>query len=157
MARLTKLLSSILLLVLAVAAVSYYAYSSLTTPQGVISTTTTTTSTTGSQSQQQAAPNTSYDCALPAVTSSYSCDKLPAGYVIAPRLFNAPDPQRPSGMTDSAWSLFQQTWANGVCDPNEAVWTNPLDCGCTGALGADPYTGRCSVPATVCQAQPGAG
>ncbi len=94
-----------------------------------------------------------YDCAKPAANSQNFCDQLPTGYQIAPRLPNGPQAYCRSGMTASACALLKQTFANGICDPNETVWTDPLDCGCSGALIGDPFTGRCGAPATVCQLQ----
>ncbi len=97
-----------------------------------------------------------YDCPTPAISTQYACDQLPQGYKLAPKLPNAPPVYCLSGMTASACALLKQTYANGVCDPNETVWTAPLDCGCTGELTGDPFTGRCAAPATVCQVGGGA-
>jgi len=94
---------------------------------------------------------TKYACGTPAVQTELYCDQLPAGYVIAPSLPNAPPPFCPTGMTSSACDLLKKTANNGVCDPNETPDTVPLDCGCTGALAFDPFTGRCSGTASVCQ------
>ncbi len=55
-------------------------------------------------------------------------------------------------MSDLACTLLKQTQSNGVCDPNETWRSSPLDCGCTGALVPDPFTGRCAAPASVCLA-----
>ena len=102
-----------------------------------------------------AAPPSSdlYSCKAPAINTYKFCDQLPAGYQIAPRLPNAPQAFCPTGTSDSTCLILKQTQSNGVCDPNETVWSDPLDCGCTGALIADPFTGRCGSPATVCQLQ----
>jgi hypothetical protein len=97
-----------------------------------------------------------YDCPRPSANSQYLCDILPAGYQIAPRLVNAPTAYCLNNMTEAACTLLKQTQSNGVCDPNETWQTSPLDCGCTGALVPDPYTGRCAAPASVCLAN-GAG
>ncbi len=110
--------------------------------------------TTAPPSQNLSSPgDAGYYCAKPAVNSQNFCDQLPPGYQIAPRLPNAPSAPCRAGMTDSACQLLKQTYVNGVCDPNETVWTDPLDCGCTGAVVGDPFTGRCGAPATVCQVQ----
>ncbi len=110
------------------------------------------TSTQSQPPSSQGSPtNLEYDCAKPAIQSQYVCDQLPPGYKIAPRLPVAPQAQCSSQMTQSACALLKQTFGNGVCDPNETVWTSPLDCGCGGASVGDPYTGRCGTPATVCQ------
>jgi hypothetical protein len=110
--------------------------------------------TTGAAQTSLAGPALGkYDCNLPAQNSQNFCDKLPAGYQIPSHLPNAPQPYCPAGMTSSACQLLKQTWGNGACDPNETVWTDPLDCGCTGAVVGDPFTGRCGAPATVCQLQ----
>ena len=95
-----------------------------------------------------------YDCPRPAANSQLLCDILPAGYMstLAPRLPNAPPAYCLTNMSDTACALLKQTQSNGVCDPNETWKTDPLDCGCTGALVPDPYTGRCAAPASVCLA-----
>src|SRR2546426_12157833 len=78
-------------------------------------------------------------CAKPSVVYQYACDQLPAGYIIAPKTSVDPEPYCPSHMTQSACALSEQTFSNGVCDPNETVWTSPIDCGCTGAPIVDAY------------------
>ena len=108
---------------------------------------------TTSQGGQNAPAETGYACSKPAINSQNFCDQLPPGYQIAPRLPAGPAAYCRAGMIDSACALIKQTFANGVCDPNETVWTDPLDCGCTGAVAGDPFTGRCGSPATVCQLQ----
>ncbi len=106
--------------------------------------------TTGGIEGQTAVPP--YDCPKPSANSELLCDILPAGYVIAPRLVNAPPAYCLNGMSITACTMLKQTQSNGVCDPNETWKTSPLDCGCTGALVPDPYTGRCAAPASVCLA-----
>jgi hypothetical protein len=93
-----------------------------------------------------------YDCPKPSANSELLCDIMPAGYQIAPRLPNVPAGYCLNGMSAAACTLLKQTQSNGVCDPNETWRTSPLDCGCTGALVPDPYTGRCAAPASVCLA-----
>ncbi len=93
-----------------------------------------------------------YDCPKPSANSELLCDILPAGYSIAPRLPNGPPAYCLNGMSSQACTLLKQTQSNGVCDPNETWRTDPLDCGCTGALVPDPFTGRCAAPASVCLA-----
>jgi hypothetical protein len=78
---------------------------------------------------------------------------IPAGYKIAPREPNAPVFPCPTGMSAAQCQVFQQTCGNGVCDPNETCSTCPIDCPVTGAMTCDPYTGRASAPASVCQVQ----
>ena|SRR2546426_3116975 len=92
-----------------------------------------------------------YACAKPAIVSDLECDTLSPGYVILPRLPNAPSPVRPQYMTESAWQLLQKTFGNGVCDPNETWLTAPLDCAASGNSVNDPYTGRPGLAASVCQ------
>src|SRR5579863_1924249 len=76
-----------------------------------------------------------YDCSLPAVVSDLACAPLPAGYVIPPKLPNAPaSPPRPAYMTDAAYALLTKTYGNGICDPNETFLTSPLDCAAYGAV-----------------------
>lgn len=93
-----------------------------------------------------------YDCPKPSANSELLCDILPAGYTIAPRLPNGPAAYCLKDMSAAACTLLKQTQTNGVCDPNETWRTSPLDCGCTGALVPDPFTGRCAAPASVCLA-----
>jgi hypothetical protein len=111
----------------------------------------TASSQTGTTSPNSGPPP--FDCPKPSANSELFCDILPAGYTIAPRLPNAPQAYCLTGMSPTACSLLKQTQSNGVCDPNETWKTSPLDCGCTGALVPDPYTGRCAAPASVCLAQ----
>ncbi len=77
---------------------------------------------------------------------------LPPGYVAAPRYANSIVFPCPAGMSPSACKIFQSTCGNGVCDPNERCDTCPIDCGVTGQLVCDPYTGRAGAPTSVCQA-----
>jgi len=93
-----------------------------------------------------------YDCPKPSANSELLCDILPTGYTIAARLPNAPNAYCLTNMSQAACTLLKQTQSNGVCDPNETWKTSPLDCGCTGALVPDPYTGRCAAPASICLA-----
>ncbi len=106
----------------------------------------------GTESVQGPSAVPPYDCPKPSENTELLCDILPAGYQIAPRLPNAPAAYCLSGMSATACALLKQTQSNGVCDPNETWKTDPLDCGCTGALVPDPYTGRCAAPASVCLA-----
>ncbi|HZW84752.1 MAG TPA: hypothetical protein VFE91_02475 [Nitrososphaerales archaeon] len=113
------------------------------------------TNPTVAKSQAQGGPNSTvqpYDCPKPSANSELLCDILPANYVIAARLPNAPPAYCFNGMSDAACALLKQTQSNGVCDPNETWKTSPLDCACTGALVPDPYTGRCAAPASICLA-----
>ncbi len=105
--------------------------------------------------QTQAASYTTtppYDCGYPSNTTQFSCTTLPSGYQIAAKLVNTPPVTCLPQETAAACALLKQTSGNGVCDPNETPVTAPLDCACPGATAPDPYTGRCSDPATVCQA-----
>jgi hypothetical protein len=92
-----------------------------------------------------------YACALPAINSALFCDKLPPGYQIPEKSPYAPAVQCPKGMSTSACNLLKQTMYTGVCTPNETPFTDPFDCGCRGATVADPYLGRCTAPAAICQ------
>ena len=138
-----------LIVVVGIGALTYYAFTA-----GVVQATNTGSGTQGTNGEPlYSAQNTAYTCEKPAANSQNFCDQLPAGYRIAPKLSNGPNAYCRAGMTDSACSLLKQTFSNGVCDPNETVATSPLDCGCTGSLTSDPFTGRCGAPATVCQLQ----
>lgn len=92
-----------------------------------------------------------------AITSTADWSKylgyIPQGYKLAPHLPNAPIWPCPKGMSDEQCKVFQASCGNGVCDPNERCDTCPIDCGVTGALRCDPYTGRAGAPASVCQVQ----
>lgn len=113
------------------------------------------TNPTIAKSQAQGGPTSTvqpYDCPKPSANSELLCDILPANYDIAPRLPNAPPGYCLNGMTTAACTMLKQTQSNGICDPNETWKTDPLDCGCTGALVPDPYTGRCAAPASICLA-----
>lgn len=117
--------------------------------------TTTPSATAAAQTTggiQSPSTTPSYDCPKPSENTELLCDILPTGYQIAPRFPNAPAAYCLTGMSDTACALLKQTQSNGVCDPNETWKTSPLDCGCTGALVPDPYTGRCAAPASVCLA-----
>lgn len=78
---------------------------------------------------------------------------IPQGYQVSPREPNAPVFPCPTGMSTAQCQQFQQTCGNGVCDPNETCSSCPIDCGVTGSLVCDPYTGRGGAPASVCQVQ----
>lgn len=134
----------ILVLVVGLGGLTYYASQSGAFSSPGVGTTSTVNSASGLAA---------YDCAAPALDTQKFCDQLPVGYQIAPKLPNAPPAFCLVGTTNSACNLLKQTWANGVCDPNETPWTDPLDCGCSGAIVGDPFTGRCGTPATVCQLQ----
>ena len=148
----SSLVASVVVAVILVVGISAYALlASPGVPTGP-SVSSTSSSTTVQSTVNQALPgNLDYICQKPAVISQYNCDQLPAGYQIKPRALAGIQVTCASLMTQSACALLKQTYSNGVCDPNETFWTSPVDCSCSGALLADPYTGRCSLPATVCQ------
>ena len=157
----TSLIASILVAVLAIGGISLLLYLAPSGPPSAQSstqshsvTTSVTSSITTSITTQGSPVNPGFGCARPAIVYQYGCDQLPAGYLIAPKTPVGPEPYCPSQMTQSACALLKQTFGNGVCDPNETVWTSPLDCSCPTATIGDPYTGRCGVPATVCQLVP---
>jgi hypothetical protein len=76
---------------------------------------------------------------------------IPSGYSLAPHLPNAATYPCPSGMDSSQCATFHQSCGNGVCDPNESCATCPIDCGVSGQLTCDPYTGRPGAPISICQ------
>jgi hypothetical protein len=76
---------------------------------------------------------------------------IPSGYSLAPHLPNAASYPCPSGMDSSQCATFKQSCGNGVCDPNESCATCPIDCGVSGQLTCDPYTGRPGAPISICQ------
>jgi len=136
---------------------SFFYYSTGDWSQKIGSTVNTVTSqVAGSSSAQSTGPVNvalinEYFCAKPAINTALFCDQLPPGFTIPGKGPNAPAPTCPSGMSASACSLLKQTMFTGVCTPNETPFTDPFDCGCSGATTADPYTGRCSAPSAVCQ------
>lgn len=76
---------------------------------------------------------------------------VPPEYNLVPRLPNSPVWPCAKGMSADQCQTFKSTCGNGVCDPNERCDTCALDCGATGAMRCDPYTGRPGAPASVCQ------
>ena len=76
---------------------------------------------------------------------------IPAGYVVAPHYANAPQYPCPPGMDAPQCTTFRASCGNGVCDPNESCTSCPIDCGVSGQLTCDPYTGRPGAPISVCQ------
>jgi hypothetical protein len=78
---------------------------------------------------------------------------IPSDYCIAARGPNSPIFPCPTGMSTTQCQVFQQTCGDGVCNPNETCSTCPVDCGVTGGMVCDPYTGRAGAPASVCQVQ----
>ena len=146
-----KIVGISIVLSLAIGFSVYIVYSSpWTTIITNASATTMGTSTENNPVRNIAPQPPQYDCAQPASNSQYSCDRLPVGYPLASRFPNAPPVSCSIEMTISACDLLQRSSGNGICDPNETVWTSPLDCGCTGALTGDPYLGRCGSPTGVC-------
>jgi hypothetical protein len=75
---------------------------------------------------------------------------IPSGYVLAPHFPNAATYPCPAGMDASSCKQFQASCGNGVCDPNESCATCPIDCGVSGQLTCDPYTGRPGAPISIC-------
>jgi hypothetical protein len=71
---------------------------------------------------------------------------IPPGYVLAPKTNHGPTYPCPKGMDDAQCKQFQASCGNGVCDPNEACNSCPIDCGPPGQLTCDPYTLRPGAP-----------
>jgi hypothetical protein len=138
MARMTMVLLSLVLVVAGALGLYYY------TSPGSIGGAPTGASSSVSTSGVSTSGNNS-------VWATY-LGYIPAGYSLAPHLVNSPLFPCPPGMSDKDCTLFKQTCGNGVCDPNERCDTCPIDCGVSGNLACDPYTGRAGSPATVCQA-----
>ena len=110
-------------------------------------------STSSQQTLQSTQITTTGNASTTADTAKY-LGYIPSGYSITPHEPGAPVFPCPSGMNSTQCSQFQQTCGNGVCDPNERCDTCPIDCAVSGALVCDPYTGRPSAPASVCQITP---
>ncbi len=121
------------------------------------STTSSNTSQTSSKSSQagptggSCVPNAQGQCSQPQGAWADYLGYVPSGYVLAPHYPNAPTYPCPSGMDATQCSLFKASCGNGVCDPNESCATCPIDCGVSGQLTCDPYTGRPGAPISVCQ------
>ena len=145
----SKITITIIIAVVAIVVVAggILAYSMTTqtnaTTSGVTATSSTGVTLTTAQTSG-AASNASWDKYL---------GYIPQGYQVSPREPNAPVFPCPSGMSTAQCQQFQQTCGNGVCDPNETCSSCPIDCGVTGSLVCDPYTGRGGAPASVCQVQ----
>jgi hypothetical protein len=71
---------------------------------------------------------------------------IPRGYVLAPKINSGPTYPCPKGMDPNQCAQFWASCGNGVCDPNEACDTCPIDCGPPGQLTCDPYTLRPGAP-----------
>ncbi len=76
---------------------------------------------------------------------------VPTGYSLSPHYPNAATYPCPSGMDPAQCTQFKASCGNGVCDPNESCATCPIDCGVSGQLTCDPYTGRAGAPISICQ------
>jgi hypothetical protein len=76
---------------------------------------------------------------------------IPAGYSLTPHLPGAATYPCPAGMGAAQCKVFQASCGNGVCDPNESCSSCPIDCGVSGQLTCDPYTGRPGAPISICQ------
>ncbi len=128
------------------------------TTSGTSSSATASQSTTSSSSQGQVGPsggtcvtNPQGQCETPQGAWADYLGYIPAGYVLSPHYANAPTYPCPSGMDATQCQLFRSSCGNGVCDPNESCATCPIDCGVSGQLTCDPYTGRPGAPVSVCQ------
>ena len=137
-------------------AVGLYCYTSAPSPS--LSTTSTSstrsgTSTTGSSSsstQTGGQPAGSQVDGQPQGAWLAYLGYIPSGYVLAPHYPNAATYPCPAGMDASSCKQFQASCGNGVCDPNESCATCPIDCGVSGQLTCDPYTGRPGAPISIC-------
>ena len=90
-------------------------------------------------------------CTLPQSAWADYLGFIPAGYPLAPHYPNAPVYPCSSGLNTQQRTRFKASCVNGVCDPNESCATCPVDCGISGQLSCDPYTGRPGAPISVCQ------
>jgi len=124
------------------------------TSTSVVSSSASTTSQTNSaNSTTNIGPAGGYQnsAGQPEGAWAYYLGYIPSGYVAAPHYANAATYPCPSGMDSTQCALFKQTCGNGVCDPNESCATCPIDCGISGELTCDPYTGRAGAPISICQ------
>jgi len=116
-----------------------YAYSGTGAASGA------TTGGTGSLTPAQVAQNAKVDPG--GVFKNY----VPAGYVVASLLANAPSYSCPSNMNSTQCAQFKASCGNGVCDPNETCSTCSIDCGVPQGLSCDPYTGRAQGLGGICE------
>jgi hypothetical protein len=140
---------------IAVGALAIFLYAS---PTGTNSISSTASLSSESMSQAGAPPSGYQDSAgQPQGMWSDYLGFIPPGYVLAPKLNHGPNFPCPQGMDDAQCKEFQASCGNGVCDPNEACLSCPLDCGPVGQLTCDPYTLRLGSPIGPCQVGPGPG
>jgi hypothetical protein len=155
--RIGSLMRSILVVSATVVAASLIALGALTlffhaSPPGTNFTSSREYSNSSSSSEAGAPPGGYQDSAgQPQGMWSDYLGFIPPGYVLAPKLNHGPNFPCPQGMDDAQCKEFQASCGNGVCDPNEACLSCPLDCGPVGQLTCDPYTLRPGNPLGVCQ------
>jgi len=154
---------AVLAVLILAGAVGIYFYTlapATTQSSSVVSSTAPSTSqtSTSSSATSQAGPaggncvrNAQGQCETPEGAWADYLGYIPAGYTLAPHFSNAPTYPCPSGMNAQQCATFQASCGNGVCDPNESCATCPIDCGISGQLTCDPYTGRPGAPISVCQ------
>jgi len=141
---------AVLAVLIMAGAVGIYYYTSA--PPGTNTNTTTSSSQTSGNTAGAGPSGGSQDANLvPHGAWSDYLGYVPSGYKLAPHYTNAATYPCPPGMGTTQCALFQKSCGNGVCDPNESCATCPIDCGVSGLLTCDPYTGRAGGPASVCQ------
>jgi hypothetical protein len=158
----------ILVILIAAGAVGIYYYtmapagtSTVSTSSGQITTSTSAGSANNGTQQGPAGgnctKNASGQCTNPQGAWADYLGYIPSGYVLSPHYPNAPQYPCPPGMGSTQCAQFQASCGNGVCDPNESCQTCPIDCGVSGQLTCDPYTGRSGAPISICQVGGGGG
>ena len=161
-AKVTAVAALAVLILAGAAGIYFYtlAPASPITSTSVGSSATSSTSQTAANSTQtgQAGPaggsctrNAQGQCTQPTGAWADYLGYIPAGYTLQPHYLNAYTYPCPSGMNTQQCTLFKASCGNGVCDPNESCATCPIDCGISGELTCDPYTGRPGAPVSVCQ------
>lgn len=159
-AKVTAIAALAVLILAGAVGIYYYTLAPVSTPSTSVSSNTTSTSQTAANSTQTSqlgpaggncAPNAQGQCQTPQGAWADYLGYIPSGYTPVPHFVNAPQYTCPSGMNPQQCALFKSTCGNGVCDPNESCATCPIDCGISGQLTCDPYTGRPGAPISVCQ------
>lgn len=159
-AKVTAIAALAVLILAGAVGIYYYTLAPVGTPSTSVTSNSTNTSQTVTNSSQtsEAGPaggtctrDAQGHCETPQGAWADYLGYIPTGYTLSPHFVNAPTYTCPSGMNAQQCALFKSSCGNGVCDPNESCATCPIDCGISGQLTCDPYTGRPGAPISVCQ------
>lgn len=141
----------VMAVLIAAGAIGIYFYTSA--PATTFTSTASSTNSSSSTNSQAGAPASGYQNSdgQPQGAWANYLGYVPAGYTLAPHYPNAATYPCPPGMNAGQCTQFQAACGNGVCDPNESCASCPIDCGVSGQLTCDPYTGRPGTPISICQ------